>query len=170
MDSNYTVRIFTTSCKYWNEKSKQWLSDGCYVGERTTYDSTECLCYHLTMFGTDFYVPPNTIDFSTVFGKFRTLHENAAVFSTVLVILSVYALVAIYARHKDKKDLIRWGATPLEDNVPADNYYYLISVQTGIGRDTCTTSRVGFVLAGERADSGIRKLGDSKRKVSSDFS
>lgn len=126
---------------------------------------TECLCYHLTTFGTDFYVPPNTIDFSTVFGKFKSLSENAAVFATVISILGVYVLCAIYVRYKDKKDLLKWGATPLADNLPTDNYYYLISVQTGVGKDTGTTSKIGFVLSGDLADSGVRKLSDDKRKV-----
>jgi hypothetical protein len=44
-------------------------------------------------------------------------------------------------------------------------FHYLISVQTGFGRDTSTTSKVGFVLSGEFADSGVRKLSDDKRKV-----
>lgn len=60
---------------------------------------------------------------------------------------------------------IKWGASPLIDNLPTDSYYYLISVQTGVGRDTGTTSKVGFVLSGEFSDSGVRKLSDEKRKV-----
>lgn len=60
---------------------------------------------------------------------------------------------------------MKWGASPLIDNLPTDNHYYLISVQTGIGKDTATTSKVGFVLSGEWADSGVRKLCDEKRKV-----
>lgn len=48
-------------------------------------------------------------------------------------------------------------------------FYYLISVQTGFGRDTSTTSKVGFVLSGEFADSGVRKLTDDKRKVRGKF-
>lgn len=119
----------------------------------------------MTTFGTDFYVPPNTIDFSTVFSKFAKLNENAAVFATVISILGVYLIVAILVRYLDKRDLVRWGATPLSDNLPSDMYYYLISVQTGVGKDTGTTSKVGFVLSGENADSGVRKLSDDKRKV-----
>lgn len=73
----------------------------------TTLKSTECLCTHLTTFGSDFYVPPNTIDFKTVFLKFKKLHENAAVFSTVMVIFGLYIIAAIWARRKDKHDLIK---------------------------------------------------------------
>ncbi len=58
-------------------------------------------------FGTDFYTPPNTIDFSSVFGKFKNLSDNAAVFSTVVSILGVYLLALIYVRYLDKKDLLK---------------------------------------------------------------
>ena len=107
MRSHFLVRMFSSSCKYLKEDTKEWSTDGCEVGAATTYDSTECLCYHLTTFGTDFYVPPNTIDFSSVFGKFKSLSDNAAVFSVVVSILGLYVLVAIYTRHKDKKDLVK---------------------------------------------------------------
>jgi hypothetical protein len=119
----------------------------------------------LTTFGTDFYVPPNTIDFNTVFTKFASLSDNPTVFSTVVTLIGLYVIFAVMARYKDKQDLVKWGATPLEDNLPFDTYYYVISVQTGFGNDTGTTSRVGFVLSGELADSGVRKLNDGKRKV-----
>jgi hypothetical protein len=80
------------------------------VGSLTTVKSTECLCTHLSTFGSDFYVPPNTIDFKTVFKKFKKLHENAAVFSTVIVILALYVMAAIWARRKDEHDLVKVSA------------------------------------------------------------
>ena len=69
--------------------------------------STDCLCNHLTTFGSDFYVPPNTIDFKTVFKKFKKLHENALVFSTVIAIIGIYVIAAIWARRADRKDMIK---------------------------------------------------------------
>jgi hypothetical protein len=52
-------------------------------------------------------VPPNTIDFSSVFAKFKNLSDNAGVFATVLSIIGLYIILAIFARYKDKKDLIK---------------------------------------------------------------
>ncbi|CAF4106865.1 unnamed protein product, partial [Rotaria sp. Silwood1] len=98
---------YVSKCQYWDEKRILWSSDGCEVGPLTTLKSTECLCTHLTTFGSDFFVPPNKIDFTTVFTKFKKLHENAAVFSTVIVIFSLYILAGIWARRKDKLDLIK---------------------------------------------------------------
>lgn len=28
---NYTVRVFTTACKYWHAATSEWLTDGCFV-------------------------------------------------------------------------------------------------------------------------------------------
>jgi hypothetical protein len=41
----------------------------------------------------------------------------------------------------------------------------VIQVQTGVGKECGTTSKIGFVLAGENSDSGVRKLTDDKRRV-----
>jgi polycystin 1L2 len=164
-NSSYTINMYVSKCQYWDEKRYVWSSDGCQVGSLTTLKSTECLCTHLTTFGSDFYVPPNTIDFKTVFLKFKKLHENAAVFSTVCVILGLYIIAAVWARRKDKQDLIKWTAAPLVDNLPIDTYHYLITVHTGVGKESGTTSNVSFVMSGESSDSGVRKLSDGKIQV-----
>ncbi|CAF3946958.1 unnamed protein product [Adineta steineri] len=166
-NSSYIVNMYVSKCQYWNEKQFVWSSDGCEVGSSTTLKSTECLCTHLTTFGSDFYVPPNTIDFSTVFSKFKTLHENAAVFSTVLIIFGLYIIAAVWARRKDRQDLIKWTAAPLADNLPIDSYHYLITVHTGVGKESGTTSNVSFVMCGESADSGEFKSGSVRNFVMS---
>ncbi|UJR29011.1 hypothetical protein I4U23_010229 [Adineta vaga] len=160
--SSYTINMYVSKCQYWDEKRFVWSSDGCQVGSLTTLKSTECLCTHLTTFGSDFYVPPNTIDFKTVFTKFKKLHENAAVFSTVIVIFGIYVIAAIWARRKDERDLVKWTAAPLIDNLPIDTYHYLITVHTGVGKESGTTSHINFVISGELSDSGVRKLSDGK--------
>ena len=50
--------------------------------------------------------------------------------------------------------------------MPIDIYHYLITVHTGVGKEAGTTSNVSFVISGESADSGVRKLTDGKIKVS----
>ncbi|CAF1487008.1 unnamed protein product [Rotaria magnacalcarata] len=161
-NSSYTANMYVSKCQYWDEKRYVWSSEGCEVGPLTTLKSTECLCRHLTTFGGDFYVPPNTIDFSTVFLKFKKLHENAAVFSTVMVILGLYIIAAVWTRRTDKQDLIKWTASPLMDNLPIDTYHYLITVHTGVGKEAGSTSNISFVMSGESSDSGVRKLSDGK--------
>lgn len=82
------------------------------VGNGTTKWNTECLCTHLTSFGGDFAVPPNTIDFSNVWAKFANLNENAAVFSTVVALIGVYIMLLIWSRYMDKRDIIKVSQTP----------------------------------------------------------
>ena len=77
------------------------------MGELTSRWKVQCLCTHLTSFGSDAVVPPNTIDFSNVWAKFANLNENAAVFSTVISLIGVYILLLIWLRYKDKQDLIK---------------------------------------------------------------
>ena len=47
---------------------------------------------------------PNTIDFNNVWANFD-LSENAAVFSTVIVLIGIYIILLVWLRHMDKKDL-----------------------------------------------------------------
>lgn len=74
----------------------------------STITETVCVCTDPpgNSFATTFYVPPNTIDFSTVFSKFD-LTDNAAVFSTVICLVVVYLLICVWALRQDKKDIDR---------------------------------------------------------------
>jgi len=76
------------------------------IGPLTTIYDTQCLCTHLTSFGGDFVVPPNTIDFSTVFSLEKFL-ESMPVFITVIIVLVIYVGTMVWARREDKKDLIK---------------------------------------------------------------
>ena len=55
--------------------------------------------------------------------------------------------------------------TRLLDNEPADDYYYLITVYTALRGNAETKSKVGFVLAGDKGDTGMRGLYDGIREV-----
>ena len=83
------------------------LSSCLKVGPLTTKYKTQCFCNHLTSFGSDAAVAPNTIDFSNVWAKFGNLSENAAVFSTVISLLGIYVILLIWLRYMDKQDIIK---------------------------------------------------------------
>ena len=83
------------------------------VGKLTTINATQCFCTHLTSFGGEVVAPPNTIDFNNVWAKFKDLNENAAVFSTVVALLGLYVIGLVWARHMDKKDIIKVVLLPL---------------------------------------------------------
>ena len=76
------------------------------VDGATTQYRTKCMCNHLTSFGSDFVVPVNTIDFSTVF-SLENFIEAIPVFVTVSLVLLLYVVSLIWARHMDKKDVAK---------------------------------------------------------------
>eukprot|EP00794_Sanderia_malayensis_P014077 gene14077-15546_t len=41
---NYSLLIFQSKCKVWNDELKIWSSKGCRVGPNTTYMKTQCIC------------------------------------------------------------------------------------------------------------------------------
>jgi len=63
--------------------------------------------------------------------------------------------------------ICQWGATPLEDNLPTDHYHYQLSVYTGMKKGSGTKSNISFIMSGEVADTGVRRMFDGKRKVCS---
>jgi polycystin 1L2 len=68
------------------------------------------LCNHLTLFGANVFVPPNTIDFSTVFDDFGSkLVENLHVVLTIALLLLFYFLLLILMRRLDKDDQRKVG-------------------------------------------------------------
>ena len=158
----FGMAMFQSGCRYWDTETEGWKGDGCYVGPKSTAAVTQCLCNHLTSFGGDGFVAPNTIDFSKAFANF-SVADNPVTFSVVISCIVAYLLVLVWARKQDKKDLFKWAAHPLEDNLPTDNYHYLVTVNTGAKKNAGTASKVRFVLTGEFADTGVRKLADGKR-------
>ncbi|KAK7065489.1 hypothetical protein SK128_007199 [Halocaridina rubra] len=162
---NYTLLTITPICRFWNDETETWDSDGCKVTPATNTRKVQCACNHLTSFGSDFFVPPNTIDFSSVYSNLGAkLKDNFAVLVTICVILALYFIVAIWARYKDKQDVKKWGVTPLEDNLANEKYLYMLTVVTAMKGKAGTKSNISFVLTGDEDDTGVRKLSDGKRK------
>ena len=68
----------------------------------------ECRCNEekgLT-FSNTFFVPSNTIDFSSVFLKFSP-QDQAAVLSIIIVVMVLFLILLVWARHQDKKDIVK---------------------------------------------------------------
>ncbi|XP_071132908.1 polycystin family receptor for egg jelly-like [Mytilus edulis] len=160
----YNLHIVTSNCKEWDPKRQSWDSINCEMDWFPRQDIIECTCrpaFGLT-FGNTFYVAPNTIDFSTVFLRFDITNQGPVI-GTIITILVIYVLLLIWARHQDKRDIARWGVTPLIDNFVDDTYYYLVTVYTGMRRGAGTKSRIGFIIHGKDGGTGIRELYDGVR-------
>ncbi|KAL3876145.1 hypothetical protein ACJMK2_034017, partial [Sinanodonta woodiana] len=165
LSSRYGLGTMTLSCMIWLEQEQRWIRNGCDMTWRPDENAIYCKCKargtELT-FGNSFYVAPNAIDFSAVFLKFDALSQ-AAVMSTLILIFIGYIVLVIWSRRQDKRDILKWGVTPLADNFPDDNYFYLLRVYTGTRPGSGTRSRVGFILAGDRMNTGLRELYDGVR-------
>ena len=61
---NVSFEVFITSCLFWNETELQYTSQGCRPSVDSTFDTTICLCNHLSFFGSDLFPAPNKLDFS----------------------------------------------------------------------------------------------------------
>lgn len=106
---------------------------------------------HLTTFGSDFFVPPNRLDFNDF--SPQTLLQSPHALVAVCTILGLYILCLIFARRADKNDALKAGVTPLPDNDSRDTYCYQIQVHTGFIRGAGTSAEVSIVLTGALGDS-----------------
>lgn len=86
-------------------------------------------------------------------------------FKLTLVWLKDNTVIMKFLKLIHKEHFFQWGVTPLIDNFVDDTYYYLITVYTGMRRGAGTRSRVGFIVAGEDDDTGVRELYDGVRTV-----
>ncbi|XP_047736408.1 polycystic kidney disease protein 1-like 2 [Hyalella azteca] len=163
--NNYSMQLVAPSCRYWDAEREVWDTTGCRVGYGTTLNRVRCFCNHLTSFGSDFFVPPNTIDFSAAFSDLGgKLADNYAVLLTICILLGAYVILGVWARYKDRQDVKKWGVTPLEDNLESEKFLYLITVSTGMQAKSGTSSNIFFSVAGDKDQTGVRKLSDGKRK------
>ncbi|GFU56003.1 polycystic kidney disease protein 1-like 2 [Trichonephila clavipes] len=159
----YSIALFSTGCYYFSEETSTWSSDGCKVHSSRS-NMICCHCNHLTMFGSGFIVAPNKIDFSYVFAN-AGFEDNLLIYLTLILTLSLYIVLALWARWKDKKDLTKLGATPLPDNDMQDKYFYEILVQTGYQFHAGTKSKVNFIISGEDDETDVRTFADDQRPI-----
>ncbi|XP_009076467.1 PREDICTED: polycystic kidney disease protein 1-like 2 [Acanthisitta chloris] len=159
------VTCFASRCVFWDERQESWNSYGCHVGPKSNPRSTQCLCNHLTFFGSSFFVIPNAIDVSKTAQLFVTFVDNPVVVTTVACIFLIYVLVVIWARRKDIQDDAKVKITVLEDNDPFAQYHYLVTVFTGHRRGAATTSKVTLTLYGLEGESEPHHLTDPDTPV-----
>ncbi|XP_026071624.1 polycystic kidney disease protein 1-like 2 [Carassius auratus] len=159
------VTTIAAHCLYWDETKANWSGDGCRVGPRTTTLVTQCLCTHLTFFGSSFFVIPNMVDVSRTAELFATFVNNPVVVCFVGAIILAYLLVVMWARRKDIQDAVKVKVTVLEDNDPLAEYRYLLSINTGHRRGASTSSQVTVTLQGTEGESEPHHLTDPEKPV-----
>ncbi|XP_030614668.1 polycystic kidney disease protein 1-like 2 [Archocentrus centrarchus] len=165
VNASLSITPITASCKFWNESQLDWSNYGCRVGVNTTHLETQCLCNHLTFFGSSFFVTPNLVDPSRTAELFATFANNPVVVCFVGALFVAYLLVVVWARRKDIQDTAKVKVTVLEDNDPMDEYRYLLSICTGHRIGASTSSQVTVTLLGTEGNSEPHHLTDAKKRV-----
>ncbi|XP_041663058.1 polycystic kidney disease protein 1-like 2 [Cheilinus undulatus] len=165
INASLSITPITSSCKFWDESALGWSTYGCKVGVQSTPSATQCLCNHLTFFGSSFFVTPNLVDPSRTAELFATFAENPVVVCFVGALFVGYLVAVIWARRKDIKDTVKVKVTVLDDNNPMDEYRYLLSVSTGYRRGASTSSQVAITLMGTEGNSEPHHLMDPKKCV-----
>lgn len=105
MQGKYSVTLSCVKCCPNFNGRKCFLS--FKVGAQTTHLVTQCLCNHLTFFGTSFFVTPNLVDPSRTAELFATFAENPVVVCFVGALFVAYLLVVVWARRKDIQDMAK---------------------------------------------------------------
>ncbi|XP_071550461.1 LOW QUALITY PROTEIN: polycystin-1-like protein 2 [Panulirus ornatus] len=160
---DYNLQVLTSGCYYFDEDAKEWMGKGLEV-VHSDREVTRCEAGHLTSFGAGFFVTPNTVDFDYVFANLG-FHDNLTIYITLILTLTIFIILAIWARHKDKLDVRKLGAAPLPDNRVEDKYLYEVLVFTGNKKEAQTDSNVYFVLSGSEDETAVRGLCDGQRNI-----
>lgn len=161
--TNYTLKPNILSCSYFDENRRLWKNDGLKPSIKSGKKIT-CLSSHLTLFGGSLVVQPNSIDWSYVLNNL-SFSSNPTLYITEIVILAIFILAAIWARRKDKQDVMKLGVAPLRDNAPEDKYLYELIFYTGMRKNAGTDSKVQFILSGEYDETDVRSIEDKERKI-----
>ena len=161
---DFSIRIFTSGCYYYDEKTGKWSSDGVETIEDTNMYYTHCIAEHLTTFAGGFVVLPAEINFEKVWAN-ASFAQNPTIYVTVIVLSSLFILLAVWARYSDIKDAEKLGLNLLIDNQKHHEYTYEMVVFTGSRSEAATDSIVRFILAGENGETGVRILSDPNRRT-----
>ncbi|KAJ1083633.1 hypothetical protein NDU88_003790 [Pleurodeles waltl] len=162
---NYSISTFATQCVFWNSTLDIWEHQGCSVGPKTTANATQCLCHHLTFFGSTFLVMPRVVDIRDTVQLFANAANNPVAIIFLGTLAGLYILTAIWSYMKDKQDRTKVKVTVLADNDAAHHSRYLVKVFTGYRRGASTTAKVIVTLYGAEAQSEPHHLTDPGKAV-----
>ncbi|MBN3299417.1 PK1L2 protein, partial [Amia calva] len=162
---NISIFSFSTKCTYWDKTNNRWGSEGCQVGLQSQPWQTQCLCNHLTFFGSSFFVMPNQVDLSQTAALFATVSKNPVVVALLSVFFGLYLITLVWAWNADKKAQKKRKLTLLDDNHHCAQYYYLFNVQTGHRSGAGTSAKVHVTVRGSDGESDPHHLNDPEKPV-----
>ena len=162
-NADFSVRVFSSACYYYDTKTNSWRTNGMQLMADSTIEQTHCITDHLTEFASGFIILPVDINFNYVWAN-ADITRNPIIYTTVIALTCIFIVGAILARFMDKRDSARIGVCALSDNLPGDNYLYEVVMFTGSRREAATDSKVFIVIVGEENETNVRCLEDPTRK------
>ncbi|CAG5857105.1 unnamed protein product [Menidia menidia] len=164
-DVTLEISSYSGKCLYWDTENERWSAKGCMVGDKSTPMVTQCLCNHLTLFGSSFFVMPNHVDISRTAELFATVSENYVVLALLCAFYGLYLVTLLWAGYADRRSRFKRKMTLLEDSHPGALYNYLVCVQTGHRKNAGTSANVTVKLIGSDGESSIQNLTDPEKPV-----
>ncbi|KAF3686523.1 Polycystic kidney disease protein 1-like 2 PC1-like 2 protein Polycystin-1L2 Precursor [Channa argus] len=159
------ITSFMSKCLFWDVEEEIWSTEGCMVGIKSIPERTQCLCNHLTLFGSSFFVMPNFVDVAQTAELFSTVSQNYVVVALLCAFFGLYLVTLLWACYADRRSRLKRKITLIEDNHPCALYNYLISVQTGHRKNAGTSSNVTVKLIGSEGESDTHILTDPDKPV-----
>ena len=142
--TGFELRTYASGCYYSDPLTQTWNSYGMEILSDSNITHTHCQSIHLTTFAGGFIVLPNAIDFNYVWAHASFL-QNPVIYSTVIGLVCIYFLMAIWSRFMDMNDSKKEGLTlltHLDDDESTNKYAYEIIVFTGARLNAGTSSNV----------------------------
>lgn len=143
--SDFMIRAYTSGCYYYDSNIGKWLADGMEIYENTDLSKSHCSSNHLTLFASGLVLVPQEINFQHVFAD-ASFTRNPCVYITVIIIICIYILFAIWAKYMDFLDSKKSNTVNLNDNNPLDDYAYELIVFTGNRSESGTRSKVNLII------------------------
>ncbi|KAJ8038483.1 Polycystic kidney disease protein 1-like 2 [Holothuria leucospilota] len=152
-DWDVKVLVYCPQCLYWDAGLEIWSSDGCKVGPVTNLQHIHCVCHHLSTFAGGFIPLPNAISFKDDVVRFAEIFENPVTAVTVVTVILLFFLSAIWARRRDRQEEKELEVIYLADNDTAAHCEYHVTVFTGMRRGSGTSATVTLTLYGTHGSS-----------------
>ncbi|KAI5617099.1 polycystic kidney disease protein 1-like 1 [Silurus asotus] len=125
---DYTLSVESTQCLVW-DGVKEWRSDGCSVLQSFTSTKVNC-----------------------------SVRANPMVCIVIVVLVAFYAVLLVFCNHADVHVEKNLGTFILPDNNPSDQFFYAVTINTGLRSRAKMTAKVHVVLYGEKGVSQTREL------------
>ncbi|TFK03860.1 tropomodulin-3 [Platysternon megacephalum] len=155
--------IFLTANK--ESIEMQDLPEDIEVGPQSTISSIQCLCNHLSIFGSSFFVVPRTVDIQDTGKLLRKVASNPIGMALLASLLVLHGVVGVWAWRRDQVDVRKVTVTVLADGDPRAHVRYVVQVFTGYRRGAATTAKVVLTLYGTEGRSEPHCLRDPHKPV-----